>query len=60
MANGGKVEQEVFAEAATSDHLPGNRTAKQINAAIFYYSEEANTENPPENILVLSAISTLM
>lgn len=42
------------AEAATSDHLPGNRTAKQINAATFCYSEEANMENPPDKISVPS------
>lgn len=42
------------AEAATSDHLPGNRTAEQINAATFCYSEEANMEPPPDKISVPS------
>lgn len=42
------------AEAATSDHLPGNMTAEQINAATFCYSEEANMEPPPDKISVPS------
>lgn len=47
------------AEAATSDHLPGNRTAKQIQAATFCYSEEANMDKisvPSDFMLIHSDV----